>query len=250
MPPRKSRSQQTAVEEPACCSNAKERLLQAGVEIFSRYGFEGATTRRLASAAQVNLATILYYFGGKEEYYLAVARHIADTIKEGQEPTLGPLGRALAGPNPSPDELADLLIAHIASKADFLLRPETQPMGLFILREQVFPSQALDIFHEEFILPTIDICCGVVGVILGIDPHGPEAAIRGQALFGEMLTFFTSKATLLRRLGTKEFTEEQVAMVVEVVTGHIRAILTSLRAEAHGRRRARKPRPGGVTGRA
>jgi AcrR family transcriptional regulator len=230
MPPRKTSKKKPVVAvEPAGGPSARERLLQAGVEIFSRYGYEGATTRRLASAAQVNLATILYYFGGKEEYYLAVARHIADTIKAGQEPTLARIRRALARAKPDPDELAELLIAHIASKADFLLRPETQPMGLFILREQVFPTQALDIFHEEFILPMLDVCCRVVGVLLGTDPRGPEAAIRGQALFGEMLTFFTSKATLLRHLGTRDFTQGQVDMVVEIVAEHIRAILASLR---------------------
>jgi TetR/AcrR family transcriptional regulator, regulator of cefoperazone and chloramphenicol sensitivity len=228
MSPRKPRNQQPAVDEPAGSPNARQRLIEAGVEIFSRYGYEGATTRRLASAAQVNLAAIMYYFCGKEELYLAVARHIAEIIKTGQEPTLTAVRQALAAPHPDPEALAELLIAHIASKADFLMRPETQPMGLFILREQVFPTQALSIFHEEFILPVVDMCCGVVGVILGIDPQGPEAAIRGQALFGEMVTFFTSKATLLRRLGTSEFTEEQVAMVVEVVTQHLRAILASL----------------------
>lgn len=232
MPPSKPRRKPAAAEEPGGGPSARERLLQAGLEIFSRYGFEGATTRRLASAAQVNLATILYYFGGKEEYYLAVARHIADTIKAGQEPTLGLIRRALAAPNPDPGELGELLIAHIASKADYLLRPETHPMGLFILREQVFPSQALDIFHQEFILPMHEVCCGVVGVLLGIDPQGPEAAIRGQALFGEMVTFLIGKTTLLRFMGVREYTEEQVAMVVKVVSEHIRAILASLRATA------------------
>lgn len=248
MPPKKTSKKPAVAEEPAGSPNARERLLQAGVEIFSRYGFEGATTRRLASAARVNLATILYYFGGKEEYYLAVARHIADTIKTDQEPTLAPIRQALAAPNPDPDELAELLIAHIASKADFLLRPETQPIGLFILREQVFPTQALDILYEDVMQPMHDVCCRVVGVLHGIDPRVPEAAIRGQALFGEMLTFLISKTTLLRYLGIRDFSEGQVAMVVEVVTQHIRAILASLRALPRGRGTSRRPRPGVAPG--
>lgn len=248
MPPRKKPGKEAAPAEPVDCLNARERLLEAGVEIFSRYGFEGASTRRLASAARVNLATILYYFGGKEEYYLAVARHISDTIKQSQELPMARIGEALARPEPDPDELAELLIALIAGKADFLLRPETQAMGFFILREQVFPTQALDIFYEEFMRPMLEVCCRVVGVILGIDHCRPEAAIRGQALFGEMVTFLTNRVPLLRHLGIREFDEGQVGVVVEIVTQHLRAIMASLKQERRNRARpargAGRPAPG------
>lgn len=244
MPPRKNSKKPTVTEEPSASLGARERLLQAGVEIFSRYGYEGASTRKLAAAAKVNLATILYYFGGKEEYYLAVARHIADTIKQSQDLPMARINEALARPEPDPDELAELLIALIAGKADFLLRPEAQAMGFFILREQVFPTLALDIFYEEFMRPMLEVCCRVVGVILGIDHCRPEAAIRGQALFGEMVTFLTNRAPLMRYLGTREFTEEGVGVVVEIVTQHLRAIVASLRATPGGRKTAGAPRRG------
>ena len=56
--------------------DARERLIAAGIAIFARPGYEGASTRMLATSATVNLATIPYYFDGKEGLYHAVVRRI------------------------------------------------------------------------------------------------------------------------------------------------------------------------------
>jgi AcrR family transcriptional regulator len=41
-------------------------ILNAAVQVFSRHGFRGSTTRRIAEAAEVNEVTIFRYFGSKE----------------------------------------------------------------------------------------------------------------------------------------------------------------------------------------
>src|SRR5258707_13473772 len=56
--------------------DAKQRLIEAGLEIFGIFNLEGATTRQLAQRAGVNQAAIPYYFGGKEGLYLAVIEHV------------------------------------------------------------------------------------------------------------------------------------------------------------------------------
>ena len=56
--------------------DAKQRLIEAGLEIFGILNLEGATTRQLAQRAGVNQAAIPYYFGGKEGLYLAVIEHL------------------------------------------------------------------------------------------------------------------------------------------------------------------------------
>lgn len=43
----------------------EERLLSAAEIIISKYGFNGATTRMIAKKADVNIALITRYFGGK-----------------------------------------------------------------------------------------------------------------------------------------------------------------------------------------
>ena len=47
-------------------------ILSAAEECFAASGFVGATTRQVASRAGVNVATLHYHFGSKEELYRAV----------------------------------------------------------------------------------------------------------------------------------------------------------------------------------
>lgn len=49
----------------------REVLLQASKRLFSKRGFEGVTVKEIAQEANVNLALISYYFGGKEGIYRA-----------------------------------------------------------------------------------------------------------------------------------------------------------------------------------
>ncbi len=47
-------------------------LVEAAVEVFAAKGFEGASVREIARAANANLAAISYHFGGKEGLYREV----------------------------------------------------------------------------------------------------------------------------------------------------------------------------------
>jgi TetR/AcrR family transcriptional regulator, regulator of cefoperazone and chloramphenicol sensitivity len=52
--------------------DARARLLQAGLRLFAAQGFAKTSTRELAEAASVNVASISYYFGDKAGLYRAV----------------------------------------------------------------------------------------------------------------------------------------------------------------------------------
>jgi AcrR family transcriptional regulator len=52
--------------------DARERLLQAGLRLFAQQGFAKTSTRELAEVANVNVASISYYFGDKAGLYRAV----------------------------------------------------------------------------------------------------------------------------------------------------------------------------------
>jgi AcrR family transcriptional regulator len=52
--------------------DARERLLQAGLRLFAHQGYSKTSTRELAEAANVNVASISYYFGDKAGLYRAV----------------------------------------------------------------------------------------------------------------------------------------------------------------------------------
>lgn len=59
-----------AAAHPA--EDARARLLQAGLRLFAQQGYSKTSTRELAEAASVNVASISYYFGDKAGLYRAV----------------------------------------------------------------------------------------------------------------------------------------------------------------------------------
>ena len=59
--------------QPApAAEDARTRLLRAGLRLFAAQGFSKTSTREVAEAAGVNVASIAYYFGDKAGLYRAV----------------------------------------------------------------------------------------------------------------------------------------------------------------------------------
>jgi len=55
----------------AATEDARQRLLAAGLRLFAEHGYSKTSTRELADAARVNIASISYYFGDKAGLYRA-----------------------------------------------------------------------------------------------------------------------------------------------------------------------------------
>jgi AcrR family transcriptional regulator len=51
--------------------DSRERILHAAIDLFAQKGFDGSTTREIASRAGVNHGLIPYYFGAKEKLWRA-----------------------------------------------------------------------------------------------------------------------------------------------------------------------------------
>lgn len=60
--------------EPSSQEETRWRLLQAAAEVFAEVGYHAATTREICRRAEVNLASIHYYYGDKAELYREVFR--------------------------------------------------------------------------------------------------------------------------------------------------------------------------------
>lgn len=58
-------------------ADSKEALLQAAKQVFADKGFDGATVKMLAEAADVNVALVSYHYGGKEGLFKACLEQFA-----------------------------------------------------------------------------------------------------------------------------------------------------------------------------
>ena len=85
----------------AAGERTRERILDAALPLFAQHGFAGTSTRMVAGAAEVNVATLAYYFDDKEGLYDAVVQRLHEDLAE-QMP-------AGAAPPVSPADLATWL---------------------------------------------------------------------------------------------------------------------------------------------
>ncbi len=56
--------------------NTKARILQAAQEVFAERGFDGASTREIASRADVNISSLHYHWDSKETLYRGIFAHV------------------------------------------------------------------------------------------------------------------------------------------------------------------------------
>ena len=75
-------------------TDARNKILEAALKIFSADGFHGATTRAIAHAARVSQPLLSHHFGGKEELWRLVGERITadfmDYMTNAVDPMLPP----------------------------------------------------------------------------------------------------------------------------------------------------------------
>ncbi len=217
--PMNSNSPKSSKEDP------RHRLIDAGLEIFGTHGFEGATTRMLAGKAGVNQAAIPYYYGGKEGLYHAVIAYIAENAGRFMLPVTEKITAALTGHDLTDEAAVDLLVEQLSAFIRLVGQGESRRWGRIIIREQVQPTQAFDIIYDRVIRRVHEACAGLIGRVLDISPDSKAAIIRAHSVVGQAMIFQAARETILRRLGRKEFTPEDIEMIRNIVEDQIRSTL-------------------------
>ena len=66
----------------AYSSRTRQRLLDAAREVFSEFGYNGASVRQIVSRAGANVASVNYHFGGKDALYKEVLASVTATMSD------------------------------------------------------------------------------------------------------------------------------------------------------------------------
>ena len=72
--------------------DARIRILEAAGPVFAEKGFQAATVRGICEAAKMNLASINYYFGDKQQLYVEAVKYAHEPPGEEVEETDWPAG--------------------------------------------------------------------------------------------------------------------------------------------------------------
>jgi AcrR family transcriptional regulator len=147
--------------------DAKQRLIEAGLEIFGTFNLEGATTRQLAQRAGVNQAAIPYYFGGKEGLYLAVIEHLLTHKASRMQARALQIREILQQKRLSPGEALERIKTIFGAFLQILLEDKASTTwARIIMREQMQPTKAFDLIYERVIRPVHETLSALLAVIL------------------------------------------------------------------------------------
>ncbi len=212
---------------PGRGDETRGQLLDAGLTLFSKYGYDSVTTRQLASEAGANIAAIAYHFGGKRDLYRAVLHQLV----EDTEPLLGPVAQrmaeGIAAAGADRPALARVVVGFVHGFTSTFLEGDFMvcraPM---VMREFANPSEDFDILYEGRLGPIHRNVAALAAAALDMDPDSPEAKIRAHAVMGNLVVFEIAKHLLMKRTGWETYTPDRIALVRRLIT---EAVLNSLR---------------------
>ena len=183
-------SQEGKRRSPGTYSRGEEtrsRIIDAAIELFAQYGFEGTSTRSLAERANVNLPAIQYYFGSKEGLYRAVFEHVREGIPKHMRPMVEQVDAILPRESVPRTKLHTLLIQLLDT---FLLiiveMPKTSRL-LFFRAEFEQPELLGDLLYESMWRHVVRPCVELIAR-LSDSPANDRKIIVGTMLIVGQIT--------------------------------------------------------------
>ena len=145
----------------------RDRLLDAAEELFCEHGFEGASIRDIAAIAKCNIASVNYYFGGKEKLYEEVWRRHLIPMRDAR---IVSVNKVMSQSDGKP-QLEELLKAF----ADAFIGPmvddnKSRQFGILMAREWVDRRLPANMFLDDVVRPTMTAMSNaLVKVCQGLD---------------------------------------------------------------------------------
>lgn len=195
----------------------RERILEAASAEFARLGLGGARVERIAAQAGANVRMLYYYFGSKDDLFLAVLERAYATIREAE--------KALELDRGAPEEAMRRLVrftwGYYFSHPEFitLLNSENLHQG-----RHLESSGRISQLHAPF----LDMIGRLLerGAKAGVFRDGVDAmqfyiSIAGLGYF-YLSNRYTLSAIFKRNLMARERCDARLAHITEVVLGYLR----------------------------
>ncbi|MHB8813502.1 MAG: CerR family C-terminal domain-containing protein [Steroidobacteraceae bacterium] len=197
--------------------HTRQRLLEAGIELFAELGYERASTRAIARRAGVSLPALQYYFGGKEGLHRACAEYITEDVRSRLGPAAERVRRSLGSRDLTRAELLELLRAVVEPFLEGLATERPESWALFFARAQGEHSAAFEAIFEQIGRRLLATVMEIVSRILGPSAASPEVAIRSVFIVGQLTLVRRARPIMLRALGWPDFEGERLKTLKEVV---------------------------------
>ena len=208
----------------------QSRLLDIAVREFGAKGIDGASTRGIAAAAGTAMSSITYHYGGKEGLYLAAADHIAARMASEMDGSID-AEREIASDDP--DAARAGIHRMLSTFANKMAGEASGDWSLFIMREQMAPSEAFDRIYAGVMGQMLETLAHLVCIASGSKDER-AARILTLTLFGQVLILRGSRATCLKLLDHTMIEPEDLADIKARLRANTDAMIDRLAADERG----------------
>ncbi|THB65007.1 MAG: TetR/AcrR family transcriptional regulator [Desulfovibrio sp.] len=150
----------------------KDKLMFAGIKVFARHGYKGATVRQICQeAGTANATAVNYYFGSKEKLYHAILEVMFAENARRREVQ----GQVLIDPAIDPVTRLRMALEMIID-VGFGTGPLAKDFTALLLRELMSPSQFLYEMVDTYVTQDDAVLRSIIRDFLG--PEAPEEVVR------------------------------------------------------------------------
>lgn len=148
-----------AERTPANDFGTRTRLLDAAGPVFAAHGFDGATVREICADAQVNIASVGYYFGDK----LGLYREVIEGIRASRE-------RKFPAPSGQESDPRRMLFRIVRTMLSRMLAADASGWeSQLLMREMHHPTPVFESLVREFFRPLFDSLVATIDSLVGED---------------------------------------------------------------------------------
>jgi AcrR family transcriptional regulator len=142
----------------------RANIIEAAGQLFAERGYADTTSKAICERARTNIAAVNYYFGSRDELYLALLREVHKRLM-----SMNFLGEIAGSALSAEDKLGVFLEGLVSAIVD----SRSWHTRLWA-REILAPSPLLSQVMREETLPKFQVLGGIVGEITGL-PAGTPA---------------------------------------------------------------------------
>ena len=181
----------------------KARILSSARRLFGEYGYNDTTTRMIAGDVGIDISTLYYHWGEKQDLYEAVLIEISDEIQD----KLNEVEKKVSGLN-----LTTRLEIAIDMMSDYLFsHPEVSNLILFGYFNKTRHGVTLDISMSQY----INNIAFAMGLSDNRETASTEAKARILAVWNTVLNFISGENFFRPLLETDR--EEYIRVVKETL---------------------------------
>ena len=179
----------------------------------------------IAKAANVNIAAIPYYFGGKGGLYQAVIDYIVAQIKKEAGGLLEYIGESTFTQDTGRQQARELMQAVFERFINFIAGSKQGPrFARILLREQMFPSPAYDTIFDGFLQPLLNALSTLIMAASG-ESDLRQATFKAMTLMGQVVIFRVARETIVRGLDLEGYSPEELEEIRGVIISNAMAII-------------------------